>query len=158
MRTPTPVGRARNRVAMAIVCAAGLTLCAGPIVASGQRPTASLRSIGAREGAKVVGIPRVPAGRNFRLPRKIHNVAPTYPPTPAGTVGTGGVWVGEALIDTQGKIARVWTVRPVKFTPPFPKFNRAIADSIKEWVFEPPRIDGVPTPVCMTVTVNINWK
>jgi hypothetical protein len=137
------------------VCAG---LLAGPMVADAQHPSGTLRGTCVREGAKLVGARPVYADRNFRLPKKIHNAAPTYPNPPAGTVGTGGAWVGEALIDTQGRIARVWTIRPVKFTPPFPKFNTAIADSIKEWRFEPPTVNGVATPVCLPVTVNINWK
>jgi len=154
------VDRARKRTTLAIVCALCGSLFTAPILASGEqrRPAQTARGVCVREGAKLVGTKPVQAGRHVRLPKKIYNVVPTYPATPAGTVGTGGVWVGEALIDTHGKIAHVWTVRPVNFTPPFPKFNRAIADSIKEWVFEPPKIDGVPTPLCMPVTVNINWK
>ena len=68
------------------------------------------------------------------------------------------MWIGEALIDIKGKISKVWTIREVEITPPLPSFNIAITDAIYHWEFEPLQINSVAVPVCMTVTVNINWS
>ena len=76
---------------------------------------------------------------------------------PEGTVGRGW-WVGEALIDVPGKVAQVWPMREVEFTPPFPPFNNAIVVAIRQWEFEPVFLNGTATPVCMTVTVIVEWQ
>jgi len=36
--------------------------------------------------------------------------------------------------------------------------NDAIVNAIRQWKFEPPIIEKVPVPVCLTVTVNINLR
>jgi hypothetical protein len=41
---------------------------------------------------------------------------------------------------------KVWTIRAVKFTPPFPQFNHAIVDAIKQWRFEPLMVERRPVP------------
>ena len=66
--------------------------------------------------------------------------------------------VGEVLINNSGKVARVWATHEVEFKPPFPSFNSSITDAIRQWEFEQSFMQGKPVPVCMTVTVNINWK
>lgn len=68
------------------------------------------------------------------------------------------MWLGEILIDNSGKIARVWALREVRFVPPFPAFNNAIADAIRQWQFEPLLVQDQATPACMTVTFNIDWQ
>jgi len=94
---------------------------------------------------------------SVRAPKKIRDVRPNYPEAPAGTVGSG-IWIGEALINNSGKVVGVWPLREVEFTPPFPSFNSAITDAIRQWEFEPLLVQGKPAPVCMTVTVTINWQ
>jgi outer membrane biosynthesis protein TonB len=68
------------------------------------------------------------------------------------------MWIGEVLLSTDGKVARVWTVREVEFTPPFPAFNQAIVDALKKWEFTPVVVKGEAIPLCTTVTVNINLR
>jgi hypothetical protein len=68
------------------------------------------------------------------------------------------MWIGELLLDTHGKVARVWTVREVEFTPSFPAFNQAIVDALKKWEFTPVVVKGDAIPLCTTVTVSINWR
>lgn len=80
-----------------------------------------------REAEKIVGRGAVRAGAKNHAPRKIRNVSPAYPPLPVGTTARG-IWIGEALIDTRGKISRVWTIREVEITPALPAFNKAITD------------------------------
>jgi hypothetical protein len=57
------------------------------------------------------------------------------------------------LIDTQGKVSRVWTIREVKLTPPVRLFNKSITDAVAKWEFAPAAVDDVPVPTCQTVTV-----
>lgn len=110
-----------------------------------------------REVEKLVGERPVHVAGKIRPPKKLHDVHPKYPKLPPGATGAG-MWAGEALIDTKGNVARVWSIRKVEITPPFPAFNKAIVDAIRQWHFEPVRVDGKAVPVCMTVTVNINWS
>jgi hypothetical protein len=110
-----------------------------------------------REAEKLAGRKAVRADRKIREPKKTKNVSPTYPPFPAGTTGRG-MWIGEALIDTKGRVSHVWTIREVEITPPLPAFNNAITDAIRQWEFEPLQVNKVTVPVCMAVTVSINWS
>lgn len=110
-----------------------------------------------REGEKLVGQRPVQVGGKVRAPRKLNNASPKYPEFPPGTTGRGN-WAGEALIDTKGTVVRVWTIREVEITPPLPASNGAIVDAIRQWRFEPFRVNQKPVAGCMTVTVNINWS
>ena len=110
-----------------------------------------------REAEKLLGQKAVRIGRSVRAPKKVRDVPPKYPELPPGTQASG-VWVGEMLINSSGKIARVWTLREIRFVPPFPAFNEAIAQAILQWEFEPLLVQGKALPVCMTVTMNINWQ
>lgn len=106
---------------------------------------------------KIVGQVPTRAGKGARASKKVRDAKPQYPELPANTTGSG-MWIGEVLLDAHGKVARVWTVREVEFTPPFSPFNQAIVDAVKRWEFTPVVVKGTATSVCMTVTVNINWR
>jgi hypothetical protein len=109
-----------------------------------------------REGEKVVGHKPVHVGGSIKAPKQVRHVAPKYPEFPPGTVGRG-MWIGEALIDGTGKVTHVWPIREPELTPPFPAFNAAIVDAIRQWEFEPLIVEGKPMAVCMAATLNINW-
>ena len=110
-----------------------------------------------REAESLVGQKAVRIGRSVRAPKKLRDVPPKYPELPPGTQASG-VWLGEMLINNSGKIVRVWTLREIRFAPPFPAFNDAITHAIRQWEFEPLLVEGKALPVCMTVTININWQ
>ena len=110
-----------------------------------------------REGESVLGQKPVRVGGSIAAPRKVRDVSPKYPELPPGTT-VGGIWVGEALVDTSGKVYRVWPIREIRVKPPFPAFNSAITDAIRQWEFEPLLVQGNSVPGCMTVTVNINLQ
>jgi len=110
-----------------------------------------------RLATKLTGREAWRIGKTIKPPKKIRNVSPNYPEWPPGTTGQG-LWIGEALIDTRGQVLRVWPIREVQITPPLPAFNQAIVDAIRRWEFEPAVVDKREVPVCMTVTVNINWQ
>jgi hypothetical protein len=107
-----------------------------------------------REGAKLAGGKPVRSTAT-RAPKQIRYVRPNWPEVPPKTIGRGP-WLGEILIDTAGDVTHVWPTREDTFMPP--EFNRAIVDSIRQWEFEPLVIQGKAVPVCMAVTVFINWQ
>jgi hypothetical protein len=110
-----------------------------------------------REGQQFVGERPVRAGRSVRAPRRVRDVKPALAETPPKTLGRG-LWVGEYVIDLAGKVAHVSPTREIEFTPPFPSFNAAIVEAIRQWEFEPPVSNGQPTPMCVTATVSVNWQ
>jgi hypothetical protein len=110
-----------------------------------------------RQAVKLVGQKAVRVDKTIKAPKKIRNVSPHYPPWPAGATGRG-MWIGEALIDSRGRVSHVWPIREAEITPPLPAFNEAIVDAIRQWEFEPLVVDKRTVPACMTVTVNINWS
>ena len=57
------------------------------------------------------------------------------------------------LIDPRGKVLEVFVRREPKFTPPFPAFTNAIIAAMRQWEYEPSTV-----PVCMAVTILINWN
>ena len=112
-----------------------------------------------REAERLLGKKAVRIGGRVRPPRKIRNVSPDYPPLPVGTRALAGTpWVGAVLIDTNGRVSRVWTVRGVQFRPPFPEFNEAIAAAVRRWEFEPAQLDGRAVPVCMAISTIVDWQ
>jgi len=94
--------------------------------------------------------------KNFPAPRRIASNPFDYPTRPGATKASG-VWVGEALVDTAGKVRQVWTIRAFQFEPAWPEFDDAITAGIRSWTYEPAVVDGATVPVCVTVSVNINW-
>ena len=106
-------------------------------VATRQKPPApSNRGVCLREGAKLVGSQPAQVGTKLRAPKKTYHVSPQFPELPHGT-SVGGVWVGEMLVDQHGKIAQVWTVRPLHVKPAFPPMNNAMVAAIRQWEFKP---------------------
>ncbi len=64
--------------------------------------------------------------KDFAAPRRLTSNPFDYP-TRAGATKAAGVWVGEALVDTAGKVRQVWTIRGFHFEPAWPEFDEAIA-------------------------------
>ncbi len=122
-----------------------------------RAPGRAKASVCAREATALVGRRPATIGGTIRAPKKIRDLRPKYPQLPPGTT-LGGVWVGEFVVDATGKVARVWTIRPLQIRPPFPAFNKSIVDAIQRWEYEPLRVDNEPRPFCATVTININLQ
>jgi outer membrane biosynthesis protein TonB len=141
---------------LALVCAGWLSAAASTGPASPRRDT-ERPGVCERQAVKLVGQQAVQVGRTVKAPKKIRNVSPHYPPLPPAATGRG-MWTGEVLIDTQGRVSQVWPIREVEITPPLPAFNKAIADAIRQWEFEPFVANKMKLPVCMTVTITIDWS
>ncbi|HNX98700.1 MAG TPA: energy transducer TonB, partial [Candidatus Aminicenantes bacterium] len=79
-------------------------------------------------------------------PKKIKDAVPIYP-AKALKEKIAGVVVVEASTDIYGR------VRALRVISGHPELDQAALDAVKQWVYEPYRIDGKPMPVVFTVTV-----
>jgi hypothetical protein len=91
--------------------------------------------------------------KDFPAPRKLRSVQPDYPTRPGSSKMAASIWVGEALVDQDGKVRDVWTIRPLRFEPAWPEFEDALRASIRQTVYEPVVVDGKAVPVCVTISV-----
>ena len=96
--------------------------------------------------------PPVPVTPPVRLhsgitaPRKVVDVAPTYPPV-ARTAHVEGIVVLEATIDTEGRVTDLRVLRSV------PLLDDAALQAVRQWRFTPGQLNGQAVAVIITVTV-----
>lgn len=88
----------------------------------------------------------VRVGGRVRPPIKIKDVAPVYPAVAQSARVTGNVVI-EATVDDQGKVGDAKVVKSV------PLLDQAALDAVRQWEYQPSLLNGVPTPVVLTVTV-----
>jgi TonB family protein len=86
-------------------------------------------------------------GGDIKAPAKTKDVRPVYPPI-AQSAKIQGVVILEAIIDGNGQVVEARVLRSI------PLLDQAAYDAVKQWEFTPTLLNGVPTPVLMTVTVN----
>jgi protein TonB len=106
-------------------------------------------------GGVVGGLPDAPpppvqavrVGGQIKEPKKLKHVAPAYPDI-AKQARVQGVVILECTISPQGKVTNVTVLRGI------PLLDQAAQDAVKQWVYTPTLLNGVPVPVIMTVTVN----
>jgi len=107
-------------------------------------------------GGVVGGLPDAPpppvqqpvrVGGQVKEPKKLKNVRPVYPAI-ATQARVQGVVILECTISPQGKVTEVKVLRGI------PLLDEAAIDAVKQWVYTPTLLNGVPVPVIMTVTVN----
>ncbi len=105
-------------------------------------------------GGIVGGLPDAPppmqavrVGGQIKEPKKLKNVTPVYPDI-AKQARVQGVVILECTISPQGKVTDVKLLRGI------PLLDQAAIDAVKQWVYTPTLLNGVPVPVIMTVTVN----
>jgi TonB family protein len=94
----------------------------------------------ARESAVRVG------GRT-KPPTKVKDVQPVYPAI-ARSARVSGVVTIEATIGPDGKVIDARVVKSV------PMLDQAALDAVQQWEYTPPLVNGKPTSVIMTVTIN----
>jgi TonB family protein len=90
-------------------------------------------------------------GGNFKVPVKVRDVKPTYPPI-AQSARVQGVVIVEAIIDADGTIAASRVLRSI------PLLDEAALASVNQWKFMPTLMNGEPVPMLMTVTVNFSLQ
>jgi protein TonB len=89
----------------------------------------------------------VRVGGQIKEPKKLKDVKPVYPQI-ATQARVQGVVILECTISPQGKVVDVKVLRGI------PLLDQAAIDAVKQWVYTPTLLNGVPVPVIMTVTVN----
>jgi periplasmic protein TonB len=89
----------------------------------------------------------VRVGGQIKEPKKLKHINPAYPDI-AKQARVQGVVILECTISPQGKVTDVKVLRGI------PLLDAAAIEAVKQWVYSPTLLNGVPVPVIMTVTVN----
>jgi protein TonB len=90
-------------------------------------------------------------GGQIRQPMKVKHVAPVYP-LEAKEAKVTGVVILEARIEADGRVINARILRSI------PPLDQAALDAVKQWEFTPTLMNGVPTPVMMTVTIQFSLQ
>jgi len=83
---------------------------------------------------------------NINGPKLLKQVDPIYPEA-AKKAGVEGAVILEPTTDIYGR------VRDIKVLRSIPLLDQAAIDAVRQWVYEPPVVDGKPISVTFTVTV-----
>jgi protein TonB len=161
-RRVAPQPPARGAVGAPLVAATTIGVEPGVIFQPGDVDTTGIESIvgGIDAGPAVVEAlpPAAPAppgpvvvGGNIKPPARIKYVAPAYPAI-ARNAGVSGIVIIEAVIGVDGKVDQAQGLR----APPL--LAEAALSAVREWEYTPTLLNGRPTAVIMTVTVNFTLK
>ena len=90
-------------------------------------------------------------GGQIQAPVKIKDVKPVYPPD-ARAAGVKGLVILEATIGVDGRVADAKVLRSVA------GLDEAAVGAVRQWEFTPTLLNGVPTPIVMSVTVNFTGQ
>jgi protein TonB len=107
--------------------------------------TGDPNSQGSGVGPGPGALPLRPGG-DLQAPRKLRDVAPVYPEL-ARRAGLQGTVVLECVIDPAGHVADVKVLSGHLLLAP------AAAEAVRQWLYTPTKLNGVPVAVLLTVTV-----
>jgi protein TonB len=155
---PPPVAVVRFTAASSRVAAGSFDeieqawLAGGDNALQGPGGGVHLRATGGAGAAVSRSIGSAPAGAvrvggNIRAPVRTHVVDPVYPPT-ARAASVQGVVILEIVVGEDGAVADARVLRSI------PLLDQAALDAARQWRYEPTLLNGVPTRVIMTATVN----
>jgi len=99
--------------------------------------------------APAASIGRVRVGGNIKVPTKVFNVAPVYPPA-LQEAGLEGVVKLDVLIGVDGIVESVRVVG----AQVHPGFAAAAIAAVKQWKFTPTLLNGQPVEVEMTASIS----
>jgi protein TonB len=127
-------------------------LAGGDAALGGPGAGAEMRTSAPRGGMASASISAVAAGAlrvggNIRVPTKTHSVDPVYPQA-ARDAGVQGVVILELTVGEDGAVSNARVLRSI------PLLDAAAIDAVRQWRYTPTLLNGVPTPVVMTATVN----
>jgi TonB family protein len=91
----------------------------------------------------------VRVGGSVKAPTKVKDVAPVYP-AGAKRNRVQGIVVLDLLIAPDGAVMEVKIVRPI------PELNDAAVSAVKQWRYEPTKVEGVTVPVRMAVSLKFS--
>ena len=119
------------------------------------RPTAAatVATMSSGSGSPETAGPPAPVrvGGSIKEPRKIRDVKPVYP-ADAAAAGITGIVIIEATIGKDGFVTDAKVLRNV------PMLDEAALDAVRQWLFTPTLLNGVPVEVIMTVTVSFGSR
>jgi protein TonB len=87
----------------------------------------------------------------IRQPEKLVDVRPIYPEI-ARAAHAEGIVIIEATIDVRGNVTAARVLKSHAL------LEAAALDAVRQWKFTPTLLNGVPTPIIMTVTVNFQLR
>lgn len=95
--------------------------------------------------------PAPPKGGDLQQPKLLSSVAAVYPPL-ARAQGVQGDVTIDALIDANGKVSatNVLTGSPL--------LQRAAIDALRQWKYQPAKLNGEPIPIHINVTIAFHLK
>lgn len=93
--------------------------------------------------------PPVRLHSGIEAPLKIAGKAPVYPAI-ATAAHVEGIVILEATIDETGQVVDLKVLRSV------PMLEAAALEAVKQWRYQPARLNGMPIPVIVTVTVRFS--
>ena len=88
-------------------------------------------------------------GGNIQRPQLIRQVVPIYPILAKETRVQGTVVI-DSVIDTHGNVTEM------KLVSGHPLLVTAAFDAVRQWKYEPTRLNGIPVPIEMLVTVHFS--
>jgi protein TonB len=88
-------------------------------------------------------------GGQVKEPKKVKHVSPVYPEL-AAKARLAGIVILEAIIAPNG------TVRDVKVLRGQPLLDEAAVDAVRQWVYTPTLLGGIPVQIALVVTVTFN--
>ena len=109
--------------------------------------------VGPGDGILGAGVPPVApptpirTGGHIRPPLRVRNVVPPYPELARAARIQGDV-VLDCTISNEGRVVDVKIL-----SGPIP-LQAAAVDAVRQWLYQPTLLNGVPVPVVMTVTVH----
>jgi protein TonB len=80
-------------------------------------------------------------------PKKIRDAVPVYP-IEAQQAGVEGRVILEVTIGGDGRVTAARVLRSI------PLLDQAALDALRQWEYTPTLLNGEPTPILMTVTIN----
>jgi len=90
---------------------------------------------------------------NVTAPVLKKRVTPTYPEA-AWQFGVSGITVVEVLVDRDGNIRSPLVLKAL----PAPTITYATLEALRQWKFEPGRLDGQPVDMVFNLTVNFTRR
>lgn len=91
------------------------------------------------------------AGSDVPVPKRTKLILPEYPPE-AQAQGVRGIVILEIVIDTEGNVVSADVVRSI------PPLDLAAVVAVRQWEYEPTRVDGKAVSVRLTVPITFALK
>jgi TonB family protein len=118
----------------------------GDAVVAKEKAEAKARADAAAAKAEATRRALLRITRQVRPPTKVFDVRPVYPAAAQSSHVTGTVTV-EATLSENGTVIDAKVVRSI------PLLDQAALDSVRQWMYTPTLLNGVPVRVLVTVTV-----